>query len=225
VWAVAGALPLVAFTALVTLALFDRPDLFLANRYHSIVFDELFEKGLPFNLALYAPWDPIDLAGIDMVGEAWGPAVLALVIALTTALALLVSRRPWVRAAGLAVSIGLTGFVSYSSRLDLIGPDEAVLHVVSDLGRQQVDVTFRQPTMVRGFRVGRLLDIPLWNTPDRPKSFAYEVVDETGSIAARGRASGRQINLLSIDRPVTRIVLHGIPATADWPAQDTRFFR
>jgi hypothetical protein len=106
--------------------------------------------------------------------------------------------------------------------LDLIDQGEATYKVS---GRRQLNVRLSEPAHVRGFRVGRLSDILIWDTPDRPKGFEFEVLDKSGDVLQRGLTSGRQINFLPIDRKVSRIRLRAIPAGANWPAADTRLFR
>jgi len=225
VTAAVGVLPIAVYTLAMTVALFNSSQLFLENRFHSVVFDELVEKGVPFNFALYAPWDPFDLTGIEMIGEKWTAGVLTLLAGFLLALVLLCARGARARAVGMAAAIGLSGLVGYWSHLDLIELGEAEYAVASGGERRQVEVAFKAPTVVRGFRVGRISDIPLWNEPNRPKSFEYEVVDVTGGTLMRGRASGRQINTLSIGQPIAGIRLRGIPSEAEWPVEDTRFFR
>jgi len=218
-------LPIAVYTLAVTVAFFNHSQLFLENRFHSVVFDELVEKGIPFNVALYAPWDPIDLLGIDMVGEDRTAGTLAVLAGLLLAFVLVCARDSRARAAGMVAAIGLTGFVGYWSCLDLIDGDEAAYTVASGSDRRQVEVAFTMPTTIRGFRVGRISDIPLWNAPNRPRSFEYEAIDAAGTTVMRGRASGRQVNILPIDQPVAGIRLRGLPSEAEWPAEDTRFFR
>jgi len=108
--------------------------------------------------------------------------------------------------------------------MDLLDRGEATYKVTSHAGHKRLDIRFSKPTHVRGFRVGRLSDIPIWNTPDRPKGFEYEVVDKSGDVLLRGRTTGRQINFLPIERRATHIRLRAIPAGADWPASATRLF-
>ena len=121
-WNVAAAVgvdfPIAVYTLVMTVALFNSSQLFLENRFHSVVFDELVEKGVPFNFALYASWDPFDLKGIEMIGEEWTAGVLTVLAGLLLAFVLLCARGARARAVGMAAAIGLSGLVGYWSYLE-----------------------------------------------------------------------------------------------------------
>jgi hypothetical protein len=120
-----------------------------------------------------------------------------------------------------AAAIGLSGLVGYWSYLiDRVGEADTSLRLAASVS---VGSRSRRP-LSWGFALG-VFRCSLWNEPNRPKSFEYEVIGTTGATVMRGRASGRQINTLSIGQPIAGIRLRGIPPEAEWPADETRFFK
>ncbi len=219
-----AAFPVIAFSAAVTVAFFRNPDLLLINRFHSVMFDNWFSAGLPFNVALHAAWDSFQLGDIIMYERMNALPIIGIISAATIALVLAVAERTWISIVGAIGIWAVVGLVCSVSAMEEIKRGAKVTIVAAEDGSRELEVRFKKPRSVHGFRIKSVSDILMWGVPGRPKSFAFDVLDGEGNVINVGKASGRQINLLDIQNPIGGIRLRSVPASAEWPAERVRFF-